>query len=98
MHIRKDPPTKDPVIQALTPPWKAVRGVITVSHSLQLPPELLLLSASHGEPHWYSRRVPTIQHCRPQGQRLGTTTQPAGLAGECIDPLLVDNFIAWTAK
>jgi NADH:ubiquinone oxidoreductase subunit len=30
MHIRKDPPTQDPVIQAMTPPWKAVCDVVTI--------------------------------------------------------------------
>lgn len=29
-HIRKDPPTNDPVMQNLTPPWKAVSFIVFI--------------------------------------------------------------------
>jgi NADH dehydrogenase (ubiquinone) 1 alpha subcomplex subunit 12 len=45
-HIRKDPPTEDAVMQALSPPWKAVR----LPPPFFLPPSLRALPVIHISP------------------------------------------------
>ena len=77
-HIRKDPPSEDPIIKASTPPWKTVRQLFP----LHVTQESWLLIwnpciAVHGEPYGDEGKVHHVFDGGAEGETMG-----AGSTGE----------------
>jgi len=60
VHIRKDPPTKDPIMQAVTPPWKS--------------PHIENLTGTPGAYRPYNTVAPKINTWAPETRSRGSST------------------------
>jgi len=70
-HIRKDPPTEDPVMQNLSPAWKSVCSNFQsfLGHQSYRDPIRIALG---GELDRYERSIQDLQYCRAKDDSLGT--------------------------
>ena len=70
-HIRRDPPTEDPVMQNLSPAWKSVRCVFlsTLGYRSHRDPIRIALG---GELDRHERSIQDLQYCGAKVDGLGT--------------------------
>jgi len=70
-HIRKEPPTEDPVVQNLSPAWKSVCSIFQSILGHQSHRDLIRIALGR-ELDRYERSIQDLQYCRAKDDSLGT--------------------------